>query len=72
MELAKQGWVPWYSNIYPDGVLRIWNLNDITLTNDTLTELAIKKVNIDPDSPRIMQTRQQLWNKQGKAYKVVR
>ncbi len=72
LEMAKDGWIPWYSNIYPDGVLRIWNLNNIILTKDTLTELPIKKVNIDPDSPRIMQTRQQLWNRQGKAYKVIK
>lgn len=72
MEMAKEGWIPWYSNLYPDGVLRIWNLKNIILTEDTLTELPIKKVNIDPDSPRIMQTRQQLWNRQGKTFKIIR
>lgn len=72
MEMAKDGWIPWYSNIYPDGMLRIWNLKNIILTEDTLTELPIKKVNIDPDSPRIMQTRQQLWNRQGKTYKTIK
>lgn len=72
LEMAKKGWIPWYTNIYPDGIMRIWNLNKIILTEDTVTELPIKQVNIDPDSPRIMQPRQQLWNSQGKAYKIIK
>lgn len=77
--IEKDGWlekecslgrIPIYVNLYPDGVIRVWNINKIDKSHHTT--LPIKKIHTDPDSPRVEQERIELWNRDGKTYKRIK
>ena len=68
-ELKKVNAIPLYVNLYPDGVIRQWNLNKIkeyqTITKDihktTVKESEIKR-----------QDRYEVWNRDSKTFKRVK
>ena len=66
----ERGFVPLFANLYPDDKITIWRIDNVDRT-DIITK-DIKKVNIDPNSPRIPQKRLQLWNKDGKTIRRIR
>lgn len=68
---STQGFVPIYVNLYPDGVIRVWNINKINKTEMGYVEKDIKRRNVEVDSPKVKQGRYTLMNKQGKTYKRV-
>lgn len=66
----KKGRTPLFCNLYPDGVLTIWNISRITPSSVIIKD--IKGINIDPDSPKRPQQRLQLYNKDGITIKRLR
>lgn len=65
-----KGRIPLFANLYPDDKITIWNINKVDKSQHI--HKAIKKVNIDPDSPRKVQERIQLWNKDGKTIRRIK
>jgi len=55
--LKDRGYIPIWCELYPDGVIRIWNLGKIDTDTLQTTAYQIKKINIDPDSQKITQKR---------------
>lgn len=55
----EKGYIPLYVNIYPDGKVRIWNLNKIKLS-DTKQKTAPKTTVVD--SGKIEKDIYELWN----------
>lgn len=69
IELTKQNWaIPLYVNLFPDGVIRAWNLNRIG--DYTTVTKGIHKTTV-MESERITQTRYEVWNKDSKTYKRI-
>lgn len=56
LQSAKDaGYIPLFVNLYPDGVIDIWNLTKVD--TDGVVVVPLKKVEINPDSPRVEQER---------------
>lgn len=69
LRLAKEkNFVPIYVNLYPDNLIRIWNIGKINQTELPVIEKAIKKQTVIEDSPKVEQKRYTLTNKQGTTY----
>lgn len=56
-QLKEQGYIPLWAELYTDGKIRLWNLDKINLDTLEKKTFGIKKINIDPNSPKITQTR---------------
>ena len=68
-ELKKnKNYIPLYVNLYPDNVVRTWNLNNIkhysTITKDICKTTVV-------ESEKKTQNRYELWNKDGKSFKRI-
>lgn len=69
-ELLSQKWaIPLYVNLYPDGVVRLWNLNKINNYNTINHNIANSTVE---DKGRREQDRYEVWNKDSKAIQRVK
>lgn len=56
LQAAKDaGCIPLFVNLYPDGKIDIWNLSKVE--SEGSVTVPIKKVNIDPNSPKVEQER---------------
>ena len=55
--LIDRGYIPIWCELYDDDKMRIWNLSRIDLNTLQHKEYSIKKITIDPDAGKIMQTR---------------
>lgn len=67
--MKDKKYIPIFANLYPDGVVRLWNLNKIHGFN-TLTK-NIAKINVI-ESEIIPQQRYDVYNKDGKVFKRVK
>lgn len=66
----KEGRIPLFCNLYPDGLLTIWRVDNVNREDILLKD--IRKINIDPNSRTCKQKRYQLWNKDGKTIKRIK
>lgn len=65
--LTSQNWaIPLYVNLYPDGVVRLWNLNKINNYNTINKDISEKTV---MESNKRNQNRYEVWNKDSTAFK---
>lgn len=55
--LKEQGFVPLWAELYTDGKIRLWNFDLIDINTLQKKTFEIKRINIDPNSPKITQTR---------------
>lgn len=67
--MKDKKYIPIFANLFPDGVVRTWNLNNINFTH-TLTK-NIAKTNV-VESAVIPQKRYDVYNKDGKSYKRIK
>lgn len=65
---SESGCIPIYVNLYPDGVVRIWNLNKVTEVGH-ITK-TYNKYNVVA-SPMMVQERLTLMNKQGVSFQRI-
>jgi hypothetical protein len=69
LRLAKEkNFIPIYVNLYPDNLIRVWNIGKISKTELPVIEKPIKKQTVIEDSPRVEQKRYTLANNQGITY----
>lgn len=69
LRLAKEkNFIPIYANLYPDNLIRVWNIGKIDKAELPVIEKPIKKQTVIEDSPRVEQKRYTLTNKQGTTY----
>ena len=69
-ELLGQNWaIPLYVNLYPDGVVRLWNLNKINKYNTINHNIANSTVE---DKGRRDQDRYEVWNKDSKVIQRIK
>ena len=68
-ELNKIDAIPLYVNLYPDGVVRIWNLDKIS-DFQTITKNIHKTTVVDSEVRK--QDRYEVWNKDSKTIKRVK
>ena len=55
--LKDKGYIPIWCELYPDGVIRVWNLKKIDVDSLPTTTASIKRITIDPDSKKKPQLR---------------
>ena len=68
-ELKKINAIPLYVNLYPDGVIRQWNLNKIK-EYTTITKNIHKTTVIESEVKK--QDRYEVWNKDSKVFKRIK
>ncbi|MEE1226331.1 MAG: hypothetical protein UHM08_04410 [Bacteroidales bacterium] len=69
-QLLNQNWaIPLYVNLYPDNVVRLWNLRQINDYPEHNHTIGIKTVE---DKGRKMQKRNGLWNKDSKVIQRIK
>ena len=68
-ELNKIDAIPLYVNLYPDGVVRVWNLNNIS-DFQTITKNIHKTTVVESEIKT--QERYEVWNKDSKVIKRVK
>ena len=65
----NKNYIPLYVNLYPDNVVRTWNLNNIqhysTITKDICKTTVV-------ESEKKTQNRYELWNKDGKSFERIK
>lgn len=68
---ASKGFVPIYVNLYPDDIIRIWNINKVTRERNGVFETITKPINkyYVKESEKILQNRYHLMNNEGVTYK---
>lgn len=67
--MKDKKYIPIFSNLYPDGIVRTWNLNNI-IFNRTLTKNIAKTTVIE--SEVIAQKRYDVYNKDSKCFRRVK
>lgn len=67
--MANKNYIPIFANLFPDGVVRLWNLNKVNNLH-TLTK-NIAKTNV-VESDVIPQQRYDVYNKDGKVFKRIK
>ena len=69
-ELLGQNWaIPLYVNLYPDNVIRLWNLNKIEEYNTINKVINEKTVE---ESQKKLQDRYEVWNKDSKVIQRIK
>lgn len=70
LDIAKnKGFKPMYVNLYPDDIIRVWDISKIDNSTLPILDKWIKEKNVVEESPKKLQKRYGLWNNQGKTYK---
>lgn len=71
-DLQNQKWaIPLYVNLFPDGIIRLWNLNKIKINKDKKLEKNINEYTVAV-SEKKKQKRYEVWNKDSKVIQRVK
>lgn len=56
-ESMKNGFIPLFVDLYPDGVIRVWNVSSIDIAELAVETTSIRRYTVDPSSPQKVQKR---------------
>ena len=56
-EYKEQGYIPLFADLYPDGVIRVWNMGRINASELASAATSIRRWTVDPFSPKTSQKR---------------
>lgn len=72
VEYRDNGITPCWCELYTDNTLRIWNLENTDFCHLPISRVPIKKINIDPASPKVIQLRRNLPMDEGKIIRRIK
>lgn len=56
-ESMKKGFIPLFVDLYPDGVIRVWNVGSIDISELAVETTSFRTYTVDPSSPKKAQNR---------------